>query len=100
MGLEPHRKLLIQNIIYGNINWVSSSSTGNDFITKADKLISQKKSVINIYYHDEEALVRMQNIIDSIIGEEEVMSKVRFIRQDDTKNGILVPQKESALVKS
>ena len=42
----------------------------------------------------------MQNNIDSIIGEEEVMSKVRFIRQDDTKNGILIPQKESALAKS
>lgn len=60
-------------------------------------LRAREKSIINIYYHDEEALVRMQN---NIIGEEEVMSKVRFIRQDDTKNGILVPQKESALVKS
>ena len=47
---------------------------------------------INIYYHNEEAQKRMMNNIDLIIGEEEVMAKVRFIAQDDPKRGILIPQ--------
>lgn len=57
-------------------------------------LSASEKSVINIYYHDEEALARMQSNIDLIIGEEEVMTKVRFIKQDDPERGILVQQKE------
>lgn len=57
-------------------------------------LLAKEKSIINIYYNDEEALARMQNNIDLIIGEEEVMSKVRFIKQDDPKRGILIPQKK------
>ena len=36
----------------------------------------------------------MQSNIDLIIGEEEVMTKVRFIKQDDPERGILVQQKE------
>ncbi len=63
-------------------------------------LLSSEKSVINIYYHDEEALVRMQNNIDKIIGEEEVMSKVRFIYQHDIERGILIPQNEQQLVEA
>ena len=63
-------------------------------------LLANKKSVIKIYYHDEEALARMQNNIDLIIGEEEVMSKVRFIKQDDPERGILVPQEKAQLVES
>lgn len=38
--------------------------------------------------------------INEIIGEEEVMEKVRFIYQHDEKRGILRPQKESNLVKT
>ena len=53
-------------------------------------LRAREKSIINIYYHNEEALTRMQNNIDKIIGEEEVMAKVRFIAQDDLNRGILI----------
>ena len=60
-------------------------------------LLAKEKSVIKIYYHNEEALARMQSNIDLIIGEEEVMTKVRFIKQDDPKLGILIPDKELAL---
>ena len=61
-------------------------------------LLAREKSIINIYYHDEEALAKMQNNIDLIIGEEEVMAKVRFINQYDLERGILIPKEESVLV--
>ncbi len=35
-----------------------------------------------------------------MIGEKEVMSKVRFIYQHDHKRGILIPQEEPALVEN
>lgn len=60
-------------------------------------LLAREESAINVYYYDEEALIRMQNNMDLIIGEEKVMSKVRFIKQDDSKRGILIPQKEAQL---
>lgn len=52
----------------------------------------REKSTINIYYHNQEALERLINNITEIIGEEEVMTKVRFIHQEDTKHGILIPR--------
>ena len=61
---------------------------------------AKEDTTIKIYYHNEGALKRMQDNIDLIIGEEEVMSKVRFIRQDDPKRGILIPQKEMALAEN
>ena len=60
-------------------------------------LLANKKSVIKIYYHDEEALARMQSNIDLIIGEEEVMAKVRFIKQNNPERGILVPLKQEKI---
>ena len=45
-----------------------------------------KDSIINVYYHDEEAQTRLINRINDIIGEEEVMARVRFIYQHD--NGL------------
>lgn len=39
----------------------------------------------------------MKNNIDLIIGKEEVMTRVRFIKQDDPQRGILIPQKEARL---
>lgn len=103
--IEPYQELLNElkysKKIYTPIFHIIGHSLDEaDHNILSHILRAREKSVINIYYHDEEALVRMQNNIDSIIGEEEVMSKVRFIRQDDTKNGILIPQKESALAKS
>ena len=40
----------------------------------------------------------MQDNIDLIIGEDEVIEKVKFIKQDDLKRGILIPQEEPVLV--
>jgi hypothetical protein len=40
------------------------------------------------------------NNIDSIIGEEEVMAKVRFINQYDSERGILILKEESVLVEN
>lgn len=54
-------------------------------------LLANPKAKINIYYHDEEALDRMQTNIDLIIGEENVMERVSFIYQHDSKRGILIP---------
>lgn len=48
-----------------------------------------KNAIINIYYHDEEAQERLINNITDIIGEEEVMRRVRLIYQHDENRGIL-----------
>lgn len=57
-------------------------------------LLARQKSVIKIYYHNEEAQERLINNITEIIGEEEVMAKVQLIYQHDPKRGILIPKKE------
>ncbi len=49
--------------------------------------LANKNAVINIYYHDEEA--QEKNNITDIIGEEEVMTKVRLIYQHDENRGLL-----------
>ncbi len=54
---------------------------------------ANKNAVINIYWHDEEAQERLINNINEIIGEDEVMSRVRLIKQDDKKRGILIRNK-------
>lgn len=46
-------------------------------------------SFITVYYHDEEAHLRLINNITDIIGEEDAMARVRFIAQHDPKRGIL-----------
>lgn len=51
-----------------------------------------ENSIINIYYHNQEALERLINNITKIIGEEEVMTRVRFIHQEDPERGILIPR--------
>lgn len=50
---------------------------------------ANKNAIINIYYHNEEAQERLINNITEIIGEEEVLKKVRFIYQHDDKRGLL-----------
>lgn len=60
-------------------------------------MIAREKSIINIYYHDEETQEKLINNITEIIGEEEVMAKVRMIYQHDTKRGILIPAKKLPL---
>ena len=51
--------------------------------------------MINIYYHNEEAQERFINNITEIIGEEEVMTKVKLIYQHDEKREILRPKTKS-----
>lgn len=51
--------------------------------------LANKNATINIYYHNEEAQERLINNITEIIGEEEVMTKVRLIHQHDESRGIL-----------
>lgn len=63
-------------------------------------LLANQHAKINIYYHDEEAQERLMNRIDKIIGEEEVMAKVRFIAQDDPHRGILIPKQEQPLAEA
>lgn len=53
-------------------------------------LLANKNAKINIYYHNEEAQEQLINNITEIIGEEEVMTRVRFIYQHDKKLGILL----------
>ena len=48
-----------------------------------------KKSIINIYYHDELAQQNLINNITNIIGENEVMTRVRFIHQHNESRSIL-----------
>ena len=52
-------------------------------------LLARDNSRINIYYHDQDVLERLINNITDIIGEEEVMSKVRFIHQHNDERSIL-----------
>lgn len=51
-------------------------------------LINQN-AIINIYYHNEEAQENYINNITDIIGEKEVMTRVRLIYQHDKTRGIL-----------
>ena len=51
-------------------------------------LINQN-AIINIYYHNEEAQENYINNITDIIGEKEVMRRVRLIYQHDKTRGIL-----------
>lgn len=55
---------------------------------------ANKNSLIYIYYHDEAAQEKLINNITNIIGEAEVMTKVRLIYQHDEKRGLLRPIKE------
>lgn len=50
---------------------------------------AKENPTINIYYHNQDALDRLINNITKIIGEEEVMTRVRFIYQHDPQRGIL-----------
>lgn len=54
--------------------------------------LANKNAVINIYFHNEEAQERLINNITDIIGEDEVMTKVRLIYQHDKERGILIPK--------
>jgi hypothetical protein len=73
---------------------VGHSLDVSDAIILKHIFLANKNSKINIYYHNEEVQEKLINNITEIIGEEEVMEKVRFIYQHDLKRGILIPQTE------
>ena len=95
--IEPYQELLNElkypkKIYVPTFHIIGHSLDKTDHNILKHILLAKEKSIINIYYHDEDALARMQSNIDLIIGEEEVMTKVRFINQYDSKLGILIPQ--------
>ena len=95
--IEPYQELLKElkhpsKIYTPTFHIIGHSLDETDHSILKHILQARKEAVIKIYYHDEEALARMQNNIDLIIGEEEVMEKVRFIKQDASIYGILIPQ--------
>lgn len=53
-----------------------------------------KMATINIYYHDELSQKKLIDNITNIIGEDDVMSRVRFIHQHNEKRSILKYLKE------
>ena len=98
--IEPYQELLNElkypkKIYVPTFHIIGHSLDKTDHNILKHILLAKEKSIINIYYHDEDALARMQSNIDLIIGEEEVMAKVRFINQYDSKRGILIPQIEA-----
>lgn len=103
--IEPYQELLNElkypshNKIYNAVfHIIGHSLDMTDHSILKHILLAKEKSIINIYYNDEEALARMQNNIDLIIGEEEVMAKVKFIKQDDPRRGIFIFQNETQLI--
>ncbi len=101
--IEPYQELLNElkypKKIYTPIfHIIGHSLDKTDHSILKHILLTREKSTINIYYHDEEALARMQSNIDLIIGEEEVMTRVKFIKQDDPQRGILIPQNETQFI--
>ena len=51
--------------------------------------------IINIYFHNEEIQKILMDRINDIIGEDEVMSKVKFIHQHDDERSILKPKNQT-----
>lgn len=79
---------------------VGHSLDKSDSIILKHIFLANKNSVINVYYHNEENQEKLINNITEIIGEEEVMEKVRFIYQHDPKSGILIPVEVPILVEN
>ena len=97
--IESYQTLLKElgdkrKIIVPNFHIIGHSLDKTDHSILKHILQVRERSVINVYYHNQDALERMINNITEIIGEEEVMSKVRFIDQHDPKLGILIPIKD------
>lgn len=95
--IEPYQDLLrkIKKTKSTPIFHIIGHSLDNtDYNILKHILLANKDSIINIYYFDELNQEKLMHNINQIIGEEEVMAKVRFIKQDDPKRGILIPQEE------
>lgn len=88
--LTDHRRVIkpVFHVIGHSLDKTDHSILKHVFLAK-------KNAVINIYYHSEEAQEKLINNITDIIGEDEVMTKVRLIHQHDEKRGILRPKTKS-----
>ena len=86
-------RIVMQSNIRPIFHVVGHSLDKTDHNILKHAFLANKNAVINIYYHNEEAQERLINNITDIIGEEEVMAKVRMIYQHDEKRGILKPKK-------
>lgn len=79
---------------------IGHSLDKSDAVILKHIFLAHQDSIINIYYHNEATQEKLINNITEIIGEEEVMEKVRFIYQHDLERGILIPLEESVLVEN
>ena len=103
--IDPYQELLKElkdkrKIIKPTFHVIGHSLDNADHNILRHIFRAKEDSTIKIYYHNQEALKRMQDNIDLIIGEDEVIEKVKFIKQDDLKRGILIPQEEPVLVEN
>lgn len=76
---------------------IGHSLDKSDAVILKHIFLANKNAIINIYYHDEISQEKLINNITEIIGEDEVMAKVRMIYQHDPKRGILIPAKKLLL---
>lgn len=98
--IEPYQELL-RLIKLPNTNPVfhiiGHSLDESDHKILKHILDADKNAIIKVYYHDEESQERLINNITDIITEEEVMTRVQLIDQEDTKRGILRPVERTVL---
>ena len=92
--IEDYQNLLKELTKYGKVikpvfHVIGHSLDETDKKILKHLFVTNKKAIINIYYHDEEAQESYINNITDIIGEEEVMRRVRLIDQHDKTRGIL-----------
>lgn len=94
--IENYQNLLMQLTLPGRIikpvfHVIGHSLDKTDHNILKHIFLINKHAKINLYYHNEEAQEKLINNITEIIGEEEVMTKVRLIYQHDENRGILRP---------
>lgn len=78
-----------RKIIYPVFHVIGHSLDQTDHNILNHIFTANKNTIINIYYHNEEAQEKLINNITEIIGEAEVMAKVRFIDQHNDKRALL-----------
>lgn len=101
--IEPYQELLKElndrrKIIVPSFHIIGHSLDKSDHNILRHIFKAREKCNIYIYYHNQKALNRLINNITEIIGEEEVMTKVKFIDQEDKNRGVFKPSQESSLI--
>lgn len=101
--IEPYQELLKElndrrKIIVPSFHIIGHSLDKSDHNILRHIFKAREKCNIYIYYHNQEALNRLINNITEIIGEEEVMTKVKFIDQEDKNRGVFKPSQKSSLI--